>query len=70
MAYGPGHIPRIYLGAKALRVLCLVAQRLKTIVCVAFGDVTFRVPFCDFWHARANITLAHIWRPEGDKKAL
>ena len=40
----------------------------ETIVCVAFGDWTGLVLHGCFLHARADVTLVHIWCPERAKQ--
>ena len=65
-AYAWGQAP----GTESITCVVFGGTEAQTIVCVTFGDVTVRVPFCNFSCARANITLAHIWRPETAKKAI
>ena len=49
-------------------VLCLVNTEAETSACVAFGDRRVFAPLGRIRHARANITLAHIWRPGKAKR--
>ena len=64
-AIGPGPYARGHVhGAKTITCAVYGGTGAKTSVCVAFGYSTVLVPFFRFRHARSNITLAHIWRPE------
>ena len=65
-AYAWGQAP----GTESITCVVFGGTEAQTIVCVTFGDVTVRMLFCNFWCARANMTLAHTWRPERAKKAF
>ena len=64
-AIGPGPYARGHVhGPKTITCAVYGGTGAKTSVCVAFGYSTVLVPFFRVRHARSNMTLAHIWRPE------